>query len=76
MFCEIYVQSVAHITTIHDLFFYLFFLKWSSIPDSPSPILDPDFPVNLEVLHFTIILFFFSTTEVITCSKVINAFKR
>ena len=75
MFCEIYVQSVAHITTIHDLFLYLFFLKWSSIPDSPSPILDPDFPVNLEVLLITIILFF-STTEVITCSKVINAFKR
>ena len=59
MFCEIYLQSVAHITTIHDLLFYFLFLKWSSIPDSPSPILDPDFPVNLEVLLITIILFFF-----------------
>ena len=59
MFCEIYLQSVAHITTIHDLLLLLFFFKWSSIPDSPSPILDPDFPVNLEVLLITIILFFF-----------------
>ena len=59
MFCEIYLQSVAHITTIHDLLLLLLFFKWSSIPDSPSPILDPDFPVNLEVLLITIILFFF-----------------
>ena len=59
MFYEIYLQSVAHITTIHDLLFYFLFLKWSSIPDSPSPILDPDFAVNLEVLLITIILFFF-----------------
>ena len=62
----------------HDpqiIYLFFFFLKWSSIPDSPSPILDPDFPVNLEVLLIAIILFF-STTEEITCSKVINAFKR
>ena len=84
MFCEIYVQSAAHITTIHDLFIYFIFkflLNRSSIPYSPSPILDPrssildpDFPVNLEVLLIKIIVF--STTEVITCSEVINAFKQ
>ena len=84
MFCEIYVQSAAHITTIHDLFIYFIFkflLNRSSIPYSPSPILDPRssildpyIPVNLEVLLIKIIVF--STTEVITCSKVINAFKQ
>ena len=61
MFCEIYVQSAAHVTTIHDLFIYFifkFFLNQSSIPYSPSPILDPDFPVNLEVLLIKIIVFF------------------
>ena len=75
MFCEIYVQSAAHITTIHDLFIYFIFkflLNRSSIPYSPSPILDPrssildprssildpDFPVNLEVLLVKIIVFF------------------
>ena len=61
MFCEIYVQSMAHITTIHDLFIYFifkFFFKWSSIPDPLSLILDPDFPVNLEVLLIKIIFFF------------------
>ena len=60
MFCEIYLQSAAHITT--DLrFTYLFILKFffirSLIPD--SWILDPDFSVNLEVLLIKIILFFF-----------------
>ena len=61
MFCEIYVQSAAHITTIHDLFIYFIFkflLNRSSIPYSPSTILDPDFPVNLEVLLIKIIVFF------------------
>ena len=61
MFCEIYVQSAAHITTIHDLFIYFIFkflLNRSSIPYSPSPIFDPDFPVNLEVLLIKIIVFF------------------
>ena len=68
MFCEIYVQSAAHITTIHDLFIYFIFkflLNRSSIPYSPSPILDPrssildpDFPLNLEVLLIKIIVFF------------------
>ena len=47
---------------IHDLFIYFifkFFLTdpWSLI--SRSSILDPDFPVNLEVLLIKIILFFF-----------------
>ena len=82
MFCEIYVQSAAHITTIHDLFIYFifkFFLKpildpLFSITNPRSSILDPYFPVNLEVLLIKIIVFW--TTEVITCSKVINAFKQ
>ena len=76
MFCEIYLQSVAHITT-DPRFIYLFYFQvlfnQSSIPD--FSILDPDFPVNLEVLLIKIILFFFSTTEVISCSKIINTFK-
>ena len=75
MFCEIYLQSAAHIIT-DPRFIYLFYFQVlfnrSSIPD--SSILDPDFPVNLEVLLIKIILFF-STTEVISCSKIINAFK-
>ena len=76
MFCEIYLQSVAQITT-DPRFIYLFYFQvlfnQSSIPD--FSILDPDFPVNLEVLLIKIILFFFSTTEVISCSKIINTFK-
>ena len=76
MFCEIYLQSAAHITTdppfIYSFYFQVLFNR-SSIPD--SSILDPDFPVNLEVLLIKIILFF-STTEVISCSKIINTFKR
>ena len=83
MFCEIYLQSAAYVTTIHDLFIYFFsrFLNRSLIPDPlflipdpPSSILVLDFPVNLEVLLIKIVLF--STTEVINCSKVLNAFKR
>ena len=37
MFCEIYLQSAAHIITIHDLFIsfiFKFFFHRSSIPDS------------------------------------------
>ena len=75
MFCEIYLQSVAHITT-DPRFIYLFYFQvlfnQSLIPD--FSILDPDFPVDLEVLLIKIILFF-STTEVISCSKTINTFK-
>ena len=59
MFCEIYLQSVAHITT-DPRFIFIFFqvlFNQSSIPD--FSILDPDFPVNLEVLLIKIILFFF-----------------
>ena len=92
MFCEIYLQSAAHITTgppfIYSFLFQVHFqvLKRSSIPNSSildpqssildprSSILDPGFPENLEVLLIKIILFF-STTEVISCSKIINAFK-
>ena len=76
MFCEIYLQSAAHIIT-DPRFIYLFYFQVlfnrSLIPD--FSILDPDFPVNLEVLLIKIILFF-STTEVISCSKIINTFKR
>ena len=60
MFCEIYLQSAAHITT-DPRFIYLFYFQVlfnrSLIPD--FSILDPDFPVNLEVLLIKIILFFF-----------------
>ena len=60
MFCEIYLQSEAHITTgprfIYSFYFQVLFNR-SSIPD--SSILDPDFPVNLEVLLIKIIRFFF-----------------
>ena len=52
MFCEIYPQSAAHITKIHEystifqLFIYLinYYIIKSPIPDPRSPILD--FPVN------------------------------
>ena len=54
------------------LFYFQVLFNQSSIPD--FSILDPDFPVNLEVLLIKIILFF-STTEVISCSKIINTFK-
>ena len=54
---------MAHITT-DPRFIYLFYFQvlfnQSSIPN--FSILDPDFPVNLEVLLIKIILFF-STTE-------------
>ena len=63
---------------IHDLFIYFIFKFFLTDPLSLIPrssILDPDFPVNLEVLLIKIILFF-STTEVISCSKIINTFKR
>ena len=70
MFCEIYLQSAAHITTdppfIYSFYFQVLFNR--------SSILDPDFPVNLEVL-LIMIIFFFLTTEVISCSKIINTFK-
>ena len=60
MFCEIYLQSAAHITTA-PRFIYLFnfhvLFNRSSIPD--FSILDPDFQVNLEVLLIKIILSFF-----------------
>ena len=79
LFCEIYfvkvicLQSVAlnDITTIHDLFIYFISIF---LTDPRSSILDPSFPVNLEVKLIT--LYFFSATEVINCYKVINAFKR
>ena len=72
MFCEIRRQSASHITT-DPRFIYLFYFQVlfnrASIPD--STILDPVFPVNLEVLLIKIILFC-SNTEVISCSKIIN----
>ena len=60
---------------IHDflnLFYFQVLFNQSLIPD--FSILDPYFPVNLEVLLIKIILFF-STTEVISCSEIINTFK-
>ena len=63
---------------IHLFYFQVFFKPildpLFSITNPRSSILDPYFPVNLEVLLIKIIVF--STTEVITCSKVINAFKQ
>ena len=47
---------------IHDLFIYFIFKFFLTDPRSlisRSSILDPDFPVNLEVLLMKIILFFF-----------------
>ena len=41
MFCEICLQSAAHITTIHDLFIYFIFKFFWPILDGRSPILDP-----------------------------------
>ena len=67
MFSEIYLQSAAHIIT-DPRFIYLFYLQVLfnrslipdfSILDPRSSILDPDFPVNLEVFLIKIILFFF-----------------
>ena len=65
MFCEIYLQSVARITTIHDLFIYFILNFFLTDPRSPTPhhrssMLDPDFPVSFT--HF----FFLLSTEVIT----------
>ena len=60
---------------IYDLFILFNFqvlFNQSLIPD--FSILDPDFPVDLEVLLIKIIPFFL-TTEVISCSKIINTFK-
>ena len=42
MFCEIYLQSVVHITTIHNLFIlFSSFFNRSLIPDFRSLILHP-----------------------------------
>ena len=58
MFCEIYLPSAAHIVT-DPPFIYLFYFQVlfnrSSIPY--SSILDPDFPVHLEVLLIKIFFF-------------------
>ena len=62
MFCEIYLQSAAHIIT-DPRFIYLFYFQVlfnrSLIPD--FSILDPRswFPVDLEVLLIKIIIIFF-----------------
>ena len=55
MFCEIYLQSAAHIIT-DPRFIYLFYFQ---VLFNRSSILDPDFPVNLKVYSF-----FLLTTEV------------
>ena len=59
MFCEIYLKSAVHdeIPTIHDLF-KTYFISSFFLTDPRSPILDPSFPVNLEVLLIKIVLFF------------------
>ena len=72
LFCEIYLSTVCGPQWHHHdpRFIYLFHFNFFN----RSSILDPRFPINLEVMLIT--LYFFSTTEVINCSKVINAFKR
>ena len=55
MFCEIYLQSAAHVHHHDPLFIYLFilfssFFNRSPILDPRPSILHPRFPVNLEVL--------------------------
>ena len=65
IFCEIYLQSAAHITSdprfiyLFIYFIFKFFLTDARSLISRSAILDPDFPVNLEVLLIKIIPFFF-----------------
>ena len=55
MFCEIYLQSAAHMHHHDPLFIYFFYFQVFltdprfSIPDPPSS-RHPRFPVNLEVL--------------------------
>ena len=56
MFCEIYLQSVAHITTIHDLFISFIFKFFLTDPRFSIPA--PVFPVNFEDLLIKIVLFF------------------
>ena len=81
MFCEINLQSAAHITTIHNprptiysfISFSIFFSR-SSILHPRSPILDPRSSVLVfqETSKFSSLkLFFFFTTKFITFSKVI-----
>ena len=48
MFCEIYLQSAAHNTTIHDIFIYFIL---SFLTDPRSPILDPGTRINTSVTH-------------------------
>ena len=70
MFCEINLQSAAHITTIHNPRPTIYLFISFSIFFNRSSILDPRFPVNLEVFLIKIVLFL--TTEFITFSKVIR----
>ena len=78
MFCVIYLQSAAHITKIHDLFISLFYFRFfltdprSAIFDARSCILHPPSWFFSKPRR----LFFISTTEEISCSKVTNAFKQ
>ena len=78
MFCVIYLQSAAHITKIHDLFISLFYFRFfltdprSAIFDARSSILHPPSWFFSKPRR----LFFISTTEEISCSKVTNAFKQ
>ena len=64
MFCESYLHSVAHITTICLFILFSICLNRSSSPYSPSPILDPRSCFSSKSRSFTrvlliqIILFF------------------
>ena len=78
MFCVIYLQSAAHITKIRDLFISLFYFRFfltdprSAIFDARSSILHPPSWFFSKPRR----LFFISTIEEISCSKVTNAFKQ
>ena len=49
MFCEIYLQSAAHIPTIHDLLIYFIFKVF--LTDPRSLILDPGTRINTSLTH-------------------------
>ena len=69
MFCESYLHSVAHITTIYLFILFSICLNRSSISYSPLPILDPRSWFSSKSRSLT-------HSEVVACFKVINAFKR
>ena len=79
MFCEINLQSAAHITTIHNpqptiylfISFSIFLFNRSSISHPRSAILDPRSSFASKPRSLTSKIVLFLTSEFITFSKVI-----